>query len=192
MKPVNRYLTRRHVQWLSILQPVLDQQLRDTYPDTACYELALLQIVALYNLEDQIANIESIASEKDDSPVTTSHLDQIFAIDQEVDFPTILREWLSAFCPMIAEEIEKGTGGPDQDDGLGLADKEKEDEESLYKFQCLILDAITDGEKRQAVIDYVEDNPDVIPQALEWLAFNIRRWVVKSWREYRKEQDNAR
>jgi len=103
MAAAGRYLTRRHVRWLSIVHQMLAQQLQDVNPDSEQRELALLQIASLYSLEDQIANA---GNEMDDHPVTTSHLDEVFIIQQNVTFPAILREWLSAFCPVIAEEIE--------------------------------------------------------------------------------------
>jgi len=186
MAAAGRYLTRRHVRWLSIVHQMLAQQLQDVNPDSEQRELALLQIASLYSLEDQIANA---GNEMDDHPVTTSHLDEVFIIQQNVTFPAILREWLSAFCPVIAEEIEKGTDSAEpSEDGQGL----HREDTPLGRFQRLLLEAITDSRKRQTVVDYVVDHQEVIPEAQEWLALNLRRWLVKAWRnQHRKEAEHG-
>ena len=187
---VGRYLTRRHVKWLTIMEPILSSTLTEEYADVSQRESALLQIVSLYSLRHQIVDLENKKGiPTDGRPVTTADLDRTFVIGQDVSFPTILREWLSVFCPIIAEGIEKGPSDIDQKGGPGLAPADT----PLGEFQRLVLDAITDSRGRGAVVEFVMENPEVTPFAQRWLAFNLRRWLVKNWQtEHQKEKHNGK
>jgi hypothetical protein len=185
---VDRYLTRRHVLWLGILHPILTHSLQDTYSDREQQEVALLQAVSLYSLRHQIIDLGNRSEiPNGPKPITTHDLDHLFVISRDVTFPTFLRAWLTAFSPSIAEDIEKDAHADQQHSGLDL------DPETtlLGEFQRLLLDAITDSDKRQAVVDYVVEHPEVTPQAQEWLVFNLRRWLVKDWRARQKEKDDG-
>ena len=158
-----RYLTIRRASWIAKLTPLIPN----------ADDLTLLQIASFYSRKEQIAEIAG-----DDYPDTTD-LDQVFIINGDTSFESILRQWLRVYLPGIVDDL-KDQGAypkPNMKETLGLTVQQKT---LLSEFTDLLFSG-----EWGAIQNFILKHPEIHPIAQRWLVLSVRRDIANQILEYK-------
>ena len=143
----------------------LEEKLRNTYPSSDMQNLVLLQISGFYALEEQMAEDDAewkpgdprVHADTSTQPDAKSlSLDQIFLINKDVKFETILSKWIELYAAPIRSKFK----------GKSVGYRKEQD---LYDFINAIIQDV-DSKRVASLVD----KPELMELALRWMTLSTR------------------
>ena len=156
----DRFLTNRRARWIAILSVLL----------APIDDLDLLQIASFYTRLEQLSEINDI-------PLDTRDLDATFLINRDMLKASIIQKWVEVYYPQINEDTKrtKRLESITKPLKLNMSDKKRA---VFNKFADFLMQSVTDESKRDDLMSFVIEHPEIQEQAVEWLALNTRRDIM--------------